>query len=247
MTSITSAGDERVRDAVCEVWRAAELDAATLRGIVPLRHLLQPYNLALSEVPHLTYEVAIREVARETGRILATRPGANRPLAGFLYAEANDGLLLVKKNDPVARRRFSVAHELGHFLLHRSDAALVLTEALFAPENGKAHDGEDKETLPVGQLELAVAGEETVAARPSPGADDLRRMEREANAFAAELLMPQALCESLFAAHRKQFGTSEHVLLHRLSGALLVSPEALHYRLKGLELLATSITGRHAP
>jgi IrrE N-terminal-like domain len=43
-------------------------------------------------------------------------------LAGFLYAwpyrNAVWGCLLVEQNDIVERRRFSAAHELGHYMLH---------------------------------------------------------------------------------------------------------------------------------
>jgi Zn-dependent peptidase ImmA (M78 family) len=235
-----------LRSVVRAVWDAAGLNPDEARGVVPVNDLLQPYNLAPTEVPGLTYETAVDHIRRETGRVLATRPNANQTLAGFLYAEANDGLLLVKKEDPIARRRFTVVHELGHFLLHRSDTALVLTEALFAHESVEAHDADDV-SLPSGQIALEVADEKVATLLSPLKTGDLRRMEREANAFAAELLMPQALCESLFAAHQKQFGTSERVLLRRLSSALLVSPEAMRYRLEGLGLLAASNKRRLAP
>lgn len=227
--TLPSVDTAQLRDTVRGVWSAAGLEPGPVPGIVPLSELLRPYRLAPTEVPDLTFNLAIAEVRREIGRVLETRPGAERPLAGFLYAEASDGLLLIKKDDPIARRRFTVAHELGHFLLHRSDTTLVLTEALMAPEVSKQSDG-GEDSLPFGEVAFSLV-------EGAPGRDDLRRMEREANAFAAELLMPKEWCEQLFAAHQKQFGSDERALLRRLSSALLVSAEAMRYRLVDLGLL----------
>ena len=227
----------QLRDAVRAVWSAAGLEPNSVPGIVPLSELLRPHRLAPTEIPNLTFNLAINHVRREIGRTLETRPHAERPLAGFLYAEANDGLLLIKKDDPIARRRFMVAHELGHFVLHRSDTALVLTEALMAPEAKKNSD-EGEDLLPFGEVDYSLA-------EGAPSRDDLRQIEREANAFAAELLMPKAWCEQLFETHKRQFGSDERALLRRLSSALLVSAEAMGYRLRDLGLLPP--TGKDAP
>jgi Zn-dependent peptidase ImmA (M78 family) len=39
-------------------------------------------------------------------------------LAGLLFVTPEGGCILVRANDPIARRRFSAAHELGHYLMH---------------------------------------------------------------------------------------------------------------------------------
>ncbi len=60
-------------------------------------------------------------------------------------------------------------------------------------------------------------------------------MEREANAFAAELLMPEAVLRARAEELRTEHGVCPPgVLAYRLAAELLVSREAIRYRLKNL-------------
>ena len=59
--------------------------------------------------------------------------------------------------------------------------------------------------------------------------------EREANRFAAELLMPAEVCKAREAELRRDHRSCPRlVLAYRLSSELLVSAEAMRYRLKNL-------------
>jgi hypothetical protein len=61
--------------------------------------------------------------------------------------------------------------------------------------------------------------------------------EREANAFAAELLMPEEVCRVRAEELKKQYGACPRsVLAYRLASELLVSKQAMDYRLKKLEV-----------
>jgi hypothetical protein len=61
--------------------------------------------------------------------------------------------------------------------------------------------------------------------------------EREANAFAAELLMPEEVCRARAGELRTRYGACPRsVLAYRLASELLVSKQAMDYRLKGLEV-----------
>jgi Zn-dependent peptidase ImmA (M78 family) len=97
----------------------------------------------------------------------------------------------VSRHEPWERRRFSVAHEVGHFLLH----APASHERVFCR---------------VGDL------------RPDPESPE-RLRERQANRFAAELLMPEALVAAQIARHgpdamalAEQFGVSDVAMGWRL-------------------------------
>ncbi|HWI62742.1 MAG TPA: ImmA/IrrE family metallo-endopeptidase [Symbiobacteriaceae bacterium] len=97
-----------------------------------------------------------------------------REYAGFLDPEA--ALIVVEETHHEHRRRFSIAHEVGHYVLH------------FLPR-----------TAPVGVFACTTRDMET-AAVPT-GSDRLQhyRQEVEANQFAGELLMPapavRAMCK----------------------------------------------------
>lgn len=90
----------------------------------------------------------------------------DREYAAFL--EASQGLIVVEANHHEHRRRFSVAHEIGHFVLH------------YLPKTGG-------DTYRCTEADMARSSE------PAAGSQDAlhRRQEWEANLFAAELLMPE--------------------------------------------------------
>ncbi len=65
--------------------------------------------------------------------------------------------------------------------------------------------------------------------------EDESQREREANRFAAELLMPEAVCRAREAELREAHGACPRlVLAYRLASELLVSTEAMRYRLTNL-------------
>lgn len=104
-------------------------------------------------------------------------------------------LIRVNADEPAERRRFTVAHEIAHWVVH-------------CAADGRA--------APVMCREVA---------RPGP---DPR--EREANVFAADLLMPAAAVRAHVAAH----GAPDRGIL---AAAFAVSPEAMAWRLYNLGLL----------
>jgi Zn-dependent peptidase ImmA (M78 family) len=61
-------------------------------------------------------------------------------------------------------------------------------------------------------------------------------MEREANQFAAELLMPPEVCAALITHFLSRYGSRRDVLAKRLATELLVSQTAMLNRLKYLRL-----------
>jgi hypothetical protein len=125
-------------------------------------------------------------------------------VAGAPAGAVLSGLLLpaqqevwVSRHEPWERRRFSVAHEVGHFLLH----ALDQQQAVFC----RAAD-----------------------MRPDPDSPE-RLREREANRFAAELLMP----EPMVVREAQRLGPDPLALAPRFA----VSDLAMGFRLVNLGLL----------
>jgi len=179
------------------------MDVHTL-GPVPLAQYLAETNLDHVELPALTIG-AVTDYLRQQGIPAESLGNAADVLAGFVFAAGRVGWAFVSTADPVPRRRFTAAHELAHFLLHReamgrfrADTDATLREA-------------DEEVADV--------------------------MEREANRFAAELLMPAEVCRARAAEVRRKYGCCPRgVLIYRLASELLVSREALRYRLQALDV-----------
>jgi Zn-dependent peptidase ImmA (M78 family) len=78
----------------------------------------------------------------------------------LIVTTAEGSVAVVNKNQSINRRRFSLAHELGHFVLHRDGSVLETTVSIDAPPPGES-----------GREVASIA-------------------EREANLFAGELLVP---------------------------------------------------------
>lgn len=230
-------GVERIREEIA-------LDSSPPRWIVPLNDILGCFVLTVNEVNGLTYERAARFVSERTGKEMLVPSGFTEAdvLAGLLFAYAENGLcqghILVRRDDPVDRRRFSVAHELGHFILHLLLFVEAATGEAARPQLALV-DG-----FSYGQAsEDAGAADDHISQADYAGADGAslalpseERMEREADAFAAALLMPEAACRALFERHRENYGERRVVLARRMATDLLVSKSAMYRRLATLDL-----------
>ena len=187
---------------------------------VPLDTLIRTHKLAHDEVPGLTRAAAGAYLARWGVHRPELLDDAS-PLAGFLFANADGGYILVNADDQLPRRRFTAAHELGHYLLH------------FLPRLQAARDRE--------MYLVQDDSGETVREQDKPDTDkvlSLPDMERQANRFAAELLMPEAVCRTATDLYAACFRTPPRFLEHHLARDLLVSREAMRWRLRSLGLTA---------
>lgn len=139
---------------------------------------------------------------------------AKRLGLGVVYAELGDGIsgvlvrdgaetyICVHKGDAKARHRFTIAHEIGHFVLNH-------------PMEPGRHVHVDRERQ--------------ILQRGPKASTGLDRIEVEANQFAAEILMPSARVREHVAAMgvgpltegdvrelAKKFHVSEQAMLNRL-------------------------------
>lgn len=176
------------------------------RGPVPLERIIGAFNLVHEEVPCLTRAAVGVRLMREGIERPDLLADTTTPLAGFLFANDKGGFIFISKDDMVVRRRFSAAHELGHYLMH------------FQPEEDGFILGDAAEAI--------VEGEEVQDAA----------MERQANRFAAELLMPAETCRHLADECAERYGRCGRYLERRLAGELLVSREAARWRMHSLRL-----------
>ena len=118
-------------------------------------------------------------------------------ISGMVAKRGDQLTLLVNQSDPPYRKRFTIAHELGHHFLH-----------LIA-------DGEFVDS----KVDLFRDGEQ----QPGEEITDERRAEIQANQFAAGLLMPSDQVREAFATTpdlgelARAFNVSEEAMGIRLS------------------------------
>lgn len=120
-------------------------------------------------------------------------------LSGMIAKRGDLEIILVNSDDPPRRKRFTIAHELGHHFLHLKSG------------DGQFVDGE------------ADLFREMPSDSNEPISED-RAREIQANAFAAALLMPEEHVRAVWAETGSIaemadiFGVSEEAMGYRLTG-----------------------------
>ena len=108
------------------------------------------------------------------------------------WLEPGENLIFLRQGLSEPVRRFTLAHEIGHAVLHRAGGIEKLpgplvapSPDLFMPEGGLGCEGSDLDA----PLAALAPGEEIL--RPGEAYSARAQRESEANAFAATLLLPQ--------------------------------------------------------
>ena len=230
--SVDKALHASIRICIDELYQNAEIEVARTSSITPLGELIGSFNLVIKELSGLSQSRAIEYLVSQGALLEAPTLAGEDELAGFLYANTAYGCIFVEAEDLLVRRRFSAAHELGHYILHfrpllitaqSAQQYLELTEVLY---RGRTDDPLEMES---GQV---VKSKQQTVERELPPAG---RMEYEANQFATELLMPAEVVRDLFARTMLRFNDND--LVSYLATEMLVSQEAMRLRLKNFDLL----------
>lgn len=230
-----------IGSAINELYASADVALPTAdRCITPLGELVASFNLNCTELSPLSSDSATTFLLKQGGMAEPFKHANREPLAGFLYANSNFGSIFVERGDILVRRRFSVAHELGHYLLHirpllaiaRSADAAEFIEVIEAfPYSPPELEPDD---LPTGVLDFVGEAEpEQLLALMQPL--EVGQWEPQANQFAVELLMPSPIVRELVARHAPQFQGED--LVWRMATEMLVSRAAMRWRLRDLGLL----------
>jgi hypothetical protein len=201
---VTATDKPRVLAAVDGVWaRLGIAPALDRRGPVLLAPFMDGFNLLHVAIPDLTRGAVYDRLVAE-GMTPAGVGDVDEKLAGFLFVTPSVGLVFVNACDSIGRQRFTAAHELGHFVLHRDEMG------------GRVSIADTPATVELTD-------------------EQSDRHEREANRFAAELLMPAGLCRARAAAFRQAYGVCPRSpLAYHLAAEFLVSREAMRFRLQDL-------------
>lgn len=130
-------------------------------------------------------------------------------VSGFLVLNNNTAVIGCNKNHGHERKRFTIAHELSHFVLHAKKEIPFFI---------------DKQQKP----------EQTIMFRDSSSSTGEFQKEREANAFAAALLMPKKLVEQEIKLIAKE---NIHEAIKTLAEYFEVSVQAMSIRLTNLDII----------
>lgn len=147
--------------------------------------------------------VRIKDCAKHLGITLIPSE-LDHDVSGFLLLKDDSTIHIgYNKSNPENRVRFTIAHEIGHYLLHAKDAKLFV----------------DKD--------------EKILYRDRNSSTGELLKEREANSFAAALLMP----EKLLRKEIQKYKGSQEKFISAIAKKFSVSEQAITIRLTNLGLI----------
>jgi Zn-dependent peptidase ImmA (M78 family) len=161
--------------------------------------LLDKHNVSHGPVP-------VQKIARAF-KIEIKLDQVDDDLSGFLFRDKRAGRTVIgaNKRHHENRQRFTIAHELGHYLLHEGETVHL--------DNQR--------------------GAFTINLRNSDSGRGKDDSEREANLFAAELLMPTRFLEEELNGKNLDL-LEDNNFLNNLAKKYQVSVQALTFRLANL-------------
>ncbi len=155
-----------------------------------------------------TAPVDVNLVASALGIDVVERPGltfaGGEEVSGLLLRRQGRTICVINGDHSQNRKRFSVAHEIGHYFLHPFEESYIDYDF-------------------------------RVQARDEKSSQGTHRQEIEANAFAAELLMPEDVLRSEIKLPLNV--NEDEVEVRRLAKRFRVSQQAMTHRLTNLGLL----------
>lgn len=154
--------------------------------------------------------VPVERIARRLGAEVRYEP-FDGDLSGMLFREGERAIIGVNASHPKSRQRFTLAHELGHLRMHDARRGIHVDRGFPVV---RRRDGRSSRAMDVEEM--------------------------EANGFAAELLMPNAMLELDLAGKDSDYDDDE--LTRWLADRYKVSLQAMAIRLANLGLYVPELT-----
>lgn len=171
-------------------------------------HIEAEASKLLQQADVVALPINVESIARYLGlTVEATQLGDN--VSGLLVLDKDRGSIGYNKDQSTVRQRFTIAHEIGHFVLHRNTQSLFIDKKYNSgvyQRNERSSTGEDPQ-------------------------------EVQANRFAAALLMPRSLVVAEVA--NSEFDLGDERGLSELAHKFRVSTQAMAFRLANLGLLSS--------
>lgn len=151
-----------------------------------------------------TPPVPVETIAESRGLQVRKQEIKNSDISGFIFRGGKNAVIGVNSSNASVRQRFSIAHELGHYLIHTQGTNKVHVDRAFE-----------------------------VKFRDDLSSQGIDTDEREANLFAAELLMPWHFMEADLA-DVSHMDIVDDEFINDLAGRYNVSAQAMLFRLANL-------------
>lgn len=165
------------------------------------RELLEVLGITETSLP-----VDVHGLARKNG-ISVMEAALPHDVSGVLYTDSAPPVILINSGDSEARKRFSIAHELGHFFMQYME---TLDETVHV----------DKEP----QMYF----------RSTAFGKGIHEAEIQANRFASELLIPTSILSNMLYENPLIADLDDDENIKRLTEKFNVSRSAISYAIAGV-------------
>ena len=171
-----------------------------------IQFIKKQVDAILAELNITTLPVKIEDVAKKMG--LRVTPFAfDDDISGVLVIENGQGTIGYNQNESRVRRRFTIAHECAHYTLHKDQSSMFMDKGFHA----------------------------IFRSRQSGLSEETQILEREANTFAAYILMPDHLLKREIDQIYFDLGSEDDI--KNLAKIFDVSSQAMYYRILNSGLL----------
>lgn len=143
-----------------------------------IKAIHQKANQVLNTLSDLVLPIKVEDLAKSYGLRIMPYP-LEDDVSGILVIENGNGVIGYNQTESRVRRRFTIAHEFGHFILHKDKSNLFVDKMFRASKEHASYKG------------------------------NKFKYEQEANEFAAALLMPESLITEQVAALELDLGDAE--------------------------------------
>lgn len=150
--------------------------------------------------------IKIEDLAKRSG-VQVSPYNFEEEISGVLVIQNGEGVIGYNQSESRVRRRFTIAHELGHYILHREQSSMFMDKgfnAIFRSVNSGLSEA-------------------------------TQILEREANTFAAYILMPDHLLKHEINQIGFDLGSEDEI--KNLAKIFDVSSQAMYYRILNSGLL----------
>lgn len=159
----------------------------------------------LQEAGVVNPPIDLAKIARDNG-ISVKETELPENVAGMIHMDGQSAAIYIKQSDTPGRKRFTLAHELGHYFLKHFSGTHVDRGQNYAPMVFMRNDDSSKAIF---QPEIA------------------------ANKFAAELLMPDKMVQRILDEVVRECNTEEEII-KKMATRFLVSELAMIHRINNL-------------
>ena len=122
---------------------------------IPTQKLEERARSTLFEADVFRLPVPLELLAHRLG-ILIQKVLLGDDVSGVLVVSGDHGVIGVNQNQSTVRQRFTVAHEIGHFVLHRDQAELFIDKTYVAFRSSETGFSQDRSEIQANQFAAAL-------------------------------------------------------------------------------------------